>query len=247
MIDDCQLTLTGITPSDVENTKGRDIRIIDDDAFSYEGFQVVRGEFFAHTYEPSFSFNSYKVSMNTACIKKLPNIEYVQILVNPEEKKLAVRPCTEDAKDSFRWCTSGKKRGPKAITCRIFFAKVFTLMGWNPNYRYKLLGKLIRSGGELLFIFDLKTPEIYVRTEKEGQKPKMSRTPTYPAEWQNQFGVPVEEHQRNLQVNIFDGYAVFNIKENKQPSQKQEQPPTESEETNYEQNSFLPANSLYRP
>lgn len=103
MIDEHQLTLTGISPSESETTRGRDIQIVDDDAFSYEGFQVVRGEFFAHTYEPSFSFNNYKVSMNTACIKKLPNIEYVQILVNPEEKKLAVRPCTEDAKDSFRW------------------------------------------------------------------------------------------------------------------------------------------------
>lgn len=247
MIDDTQLTLAGISPNENETTRGRDIQIVEDDAFSYEGFQVVRGEFFAHTYEPSFSFNNYKVSMNTACIKKLPNIEYVQILVNPEEKKLAVRPCTEDAKDSFRWCTSGKKRGPKAITCRIFFAKVYSLMEWNPNYRYKLLGKLIRSGGELLFIFDLKTPEIYVRTEKEGQKPKMSRTPTYPAEWQNQFGVPVEEHQRNLQVNIFDGYAVFNIQENKKKPQQADLPPIESEETNYGQTSFLPTNSLHRP
>ena len=246
MIDEHQLTLTGISPSETENTRGRDIQIVDDDAFSYEGFQVVRGEFFAHTYEPSFSFNNYKVSMNTACIKKLPNTEYVQILVNPMEKKLAVRTCTEDAQDSFRWCTSGKKRGPKAITCRIFFAKVFTLMGWNLNYRYNLLGKLIRSGGELLFVFDLKTPEIYVRTEKEGQKPKMSHTPTYPAEWQNQFGVPVEEHQRNLQVNIFDGYAVFNIQENKQKP-KTDQPPIESEESNYGQNSFLPTNPLHRP
>lgn len=246
MIDEHPLTTTGFSPSTLENARGRDIQIIDDDAFSYEGFQVVRGEFFAHTYEPSFSFNNYKVSMNTACIKKLPNIEYVQILINPEEKKLAVRPCTEDAKDSFRWCTSGKKRAPKAITCRIFFAKVFSLMDWNPNYRYKLLGKLIRSGGELLFVFDLKTPEIYIRTEKDGQKPKISRTPTYPAEWQNQFGVPVEEHQRNLQVNIFDGYAVFNIQENKHKT-KTDQMPIESEEPNYGQNSFLPTDTLHRP
>lgn len=246
MIDEHPITTTEISPSTIENARGRDIQIIDDDAFSYEGFQVVRGEFFAHTYEPSFSFNNYKVSMNTACIKKLPNIEYVQILVNPKEKKLAVRPCTEDAKDSFRWCTSGKKRAPKAITCRIFFAKVFSLMDWNPNYRYKLLGKLIRSGGELLFVFDLKTPEIYIRTEKGGQKPKISRTPTYPAEWQNQFGVPVEEHQRNLQVNIFDGYAVFNIQENKHKT-KTDQIPIESEEPNYGQNSFLPTDTLHRP
>ena len=28
----------------------REIEIVDDDTFSYKGYQVVRGEFFAHTY-----------------------------------------------------------------------------------------------------------------------------------------------------------------------------------------------------
>jgi hypothetical protein len=32
-------------------------------------------------------------------------------------------------------------------------------------------------------------------------------------EWQNQFGLPVEEHRRLLQVNIFEGYTVFGIKD----------------------------------
>ena len=64
-------------------SSSRDLQIIEDDAFSYEGYQVVRGEFFAHTYEPSFTFNANKVSVNTACIKKLPKTDFVQILVNP--------------------------------------------------------------------------------------------------------------------------------------------------------------------
>lgn len=220
------------------------IEIIEDNTFNYEGFQVVRGEFFAHIYEPSFTFNNYKVSVNTACIKKLPDVEYVQILVNPEDKKLAVRPCSEEEKDSFRWCSNGKKRAPKQITCRIFFAKIITLMGWNPNHRYKLLGKLIRSNGELLFIFDLSTPEIFMRTEKEGEKPKTSRTASYPDEWKNQFGVPVEEHQSNLQINIFDGYAVFGLQEKAKP----ELPApvkTESEETSYEQTSLFPTDTMH--
>ena len=76
-----------IQTNDEKNT----IPVTEDDAFSYDGYQVVRGEFFAHTYEPSFTFNSSKVSVNTACIKKLPDTDFVQILVNPDEKKLAVR------------------------------------------------------------------------------------------------------------------------------------------------------------
>lgn len=220
-------------------SSSRDLQIIEDDAFSYEGYQVVRGEFFAHTYEPSFTFNANKVSVNTACIKKLPKTDFVQILVNPDEKKLAVRPCQEDEKDSFRWCSATKKRSPRQITCRIFFAKVITLMGWNSSYRYKLLGKLIRSDNELLFVFDLTTPEIYVRTAKDDGKIKTSRTPTYPAEWQNQFGVPIEEHQSNLQINMFDGYAVTPPEEPKNPAEPQK------EETHYEQSSLFTANPMH--
>lgn len=184
---------------------------IEDINFSYDGYQVVRGEYFAHLYEPSITFNKFKVSLNTACLKRLPDVSYVQILVNSEEKKLAVRPCSEDEKDSFLWCTA--KRKSKQITCRVFFAKIIDLMDWNPDYRHKLLGKLIKSGNEYLFVFDLTTPEIYQRTIQEGEKPKTSRTPVFPAEWQNQFGLPVEEHQKRLQVNIFNGYTVFGMKD----------------------------------
>jgi len=185
--------------------------IIQDESFSYDGFQVVRGEFFAHVHEPSITFNCHKVSLNTACLRRLPDVEYVQILVNQNEHKLVVRPCSEDEKDSFIWCTTGGKRNPKQITCRVFFAMIIDLMGWNPDYRYKLLGKLIRSGDEYLFAFDLTSTEIFQRFVIEGDKSKASRKPVFPAEWKNQFGLSVEEHRNRLQVNIFKGYTVFSV------------------------------------
>ena len=91
--------------------------------------------------------------------------------------------------------------------------KLFDMMDWNPNYRYKILGKLIRANGEYLFVFDLMSTEVYQRITKEGAKPKMSRTPVFPAEWQDQFGIPYEEHRKSLQINIFDNYAVYGIKD----------------------------------
>ena len=172
-------------PITVAPSPSNQMEVIDDDSFSYDGYQVVRGEFFAHIYEPSFTFNNYKVSVNTACIKKLPDVEYVQILVNPIEKKLAVRPCREEEKDSFRWCSSGKKRSP-----------------------------------------------------------------SYPEEWKNQFGIPVEEHQKSMQVNIFEGYAVFDIQEKKKATDKsiekaKEPSTTESEEKSYEQQTLFPSTNMY--
>ncbi len=188
----------------------KDIEIEHVDDFSYDGFQVVRGEFFAHMNEPTLSFSNNKVYVNTACIRKLPEIDYVQMLVNPDEKKVCIRPCNEGDRDSFRWKGKGKSK-PKQITCRMFFAKIMSMMKWDPNYRYKLLGKLIESGGELLFSFDLTAAEIFKRTVSKNGKTRSSRTPAYPEEWKNQFGLTVDEHQKSIQVNIFEGYAVFEI------------------------------------
>ena len=190
---------------------GSNERLADETAdFSYDGYQVVRAEFFAHLYEPSVTLNRETVSVNAACRRKLPDFEYVQFLVNPGEKKLAVKPCSEDMKDSFRWCTGdGKKRKPKKITCKIFFAKVMSLMDWDPRYRYKILGKLIRAKDDSLFVFDLSSAEAYHNRIKG--EPDPSRSPHYPEEWKNQFGIPATEHQDIQQISIFDDYTVFRI------------------------------------
>ena len=188
--------------------------------FDFEGFQVVRREFFAHLHEPSVTFNNYKFYVNCACLNKFPEASYVQVLVNQETKIMALRPCIENARDSFAWCgISKKKRSPRQITCKLFFAKMFSLMDWNPDYRYKLLGRLIHANGEYMIAFDLTATEVYQRALPEGAKPQTARTPVFPSGWQDQFGLPYKEHQQSMQVNIFDGYAVYSIKESSQKVQ----------------------------
>lgn len=190
--------------------------IVNDESFTYEGYQVVRGEFFAHLFEPSVTFKDEKVSVNAACLNRLPNIDYVQFLVNPNEKKLAVKPCSEEAKDSFVWAskTGQGKRKPKSISCKIFFAKVMNLMDWNPKYRYKILGKLIRTKTDTVFVFDLNGAETYVK--RNAGSADNGRKAYYPDEWKNQFGVPVKEHQDLTLVSIFDDYTVFKIEKNEE-------------------------------
>ena len=193
-----------------ENNYPSDVEIIEN--FSLEGYQVVRGEFFSHIFEPSLTFSGNKVYVNMTCIKKLPNYDYIQFLINAQKKSVAIRPCPEEMRDSVRWSTASSKRGPKQITARMFCAKIYALMNWNPSYRYKLLGKLISAGGELLFIYDLNTPEIYpIRKKDDDTSVEKSRIPMYPEEWKDQFGIPVEEHQKITQISIFDNYAVFSM------------------------------------
>lgn len=225
-MDNIQLaTMSAIPQLPCYDLNNNETDVVEDDSFSYDGYQVVRSEFFAHISEPSISFNNCKVTLNTACMKKLPNVSYIQFLVNAEQKKLAVKACTEDEKDSFLWCNS--KRKPRPITCRIFFAKIVSLMEWNPQHRYKLLGKIIKTGDDFLILFDLNATEVYQRITKEGEKPKTSRSPVFPKDWQNQFGLPVEEHQKLLQINVFEGYTMFGIENEKNNKEQMRTPETD--------------------
>lgn len=204
-----------------------------EESFSYDGYQVVRGEFFAHLFEPSVTLKDEKVSVNAACLRKLPDVEYVQFLVNPEEKKLAVKPCTEDTKDSFCWASIGAdgKRKPKTISCKIFYAKVMRLMEWNPNHKHKILGKLIKTATDTIFVFDLNSAETFIKKNDNGED--TSRKAIYPENWQNQFGLPVKEHSDTVLVNIFDNYTVFRIEKNEgENSNENTDVPGSKEETN---------------
>lgn len=205
----------GIPPGEFVPSLGVDDELLEPgDSFELDRFQVVRREFFAHLREPSITFNSYKFYVNSACLTKFPDVDYVQVLVNQESKILALRPCHEGDRDSFLWCSVAKgKRKPRQTTGKLFFAKIVSLMNWNPDYRYKILGKVVYAKGEYLIAFDLTATEVYKRTFTEGERPTTSRTPVFPAEWQHQFGMPLREHQQSLQINVFDGYAVFAIKE----------------------------------
>lgn len=218
---DTQLTM-GMFPSVSEAapevrpslSEGEEILDMGDD-FDFGDFQVVRREFFAHLREPSLTFNNCRIYVNSASLTKFPNTDYMQVLINRQTKILALRPCREGERDSFPWCSYSKgKRKPKQITCKLFFAKIFTMMEWNPDFRYKLLGTVIHSKGEYLLAFDLSSTEVYQKTYVEGEKPKASRTPVFPSGWQNQFGLPFYEHRQSMQVNIFDGYAIYAIKDN---------------------------------
>ena len=144
--------------------------------FTYDGYQVVRRELFAHLREPSVVIRRDSITFNTACIAGMEDAVYIQILVNPDTKKMVVRKCDENDKDALRWCIAKTdKRKSRKVTSKIFSAKMYELMGWNTACRYKILGHKIVYEDEMLYIFDLLETEIFWRCEKQKHKKQVYR------------------------------------------------------------------------
>ena len=141
--------------------------------FSYDGYQVVRRELFAHLREPAVVIRRDSVTFNTACISGLEDAVYIQILVNQDNKKMVVRKCEENDKDALRWCIAKPdKRKSRKMSNRIFSAMMYEMMGWDLDCRYKILGHKITYEDETIYVFDLQETEIYL--DIKGKRAKKS-------------------------------------------------------------------------
>ena len=166
------------------------------------GYQVTKGEFFAHSREPSITIWENQIKFNMACLRRFPGATHIQILIHPEQKRLIIRPCSPDAPDALRWAKGGgeKDLSNRDLICKIFAAKVFDLMGWDTQYRYKMLGNPAVCEGEMLFLFRLRAFELFTA----GKKSKAY----LPGEWREYFGTPVEQHEEAFKINLADGYIT---------------------------------------
>ena len=172
------------------------------------GFELVHSQFFLQSTEPVLSFGRLKMWVNSVCLKKFQETEYVQILVNRSTRTITLRPSREDARDALPWCSAGsEKRNPRQLSCPIFFAKIYALMEWNPDCRYRITGKYLRENGEQLLAFDLRSAEAFYYSGDAARR----YAPHFPADWRERFGTPAAEHRMELLVHVFQEYVVFEL------------------------------------
>ena len=194
-------------------------RVVDD----VDDFEKAPDELFTETREAIFTVNRNKIYPNAACVRMLPDVEYVEILINREKKMMALKPCDELTSGGYRWSKEKNgKRYPVPRTGLPFVILLCQAMDWNAKDRYQIKGKVTtNSKGETLVSFDLYFNKRYERPEaEEGQK----RRDRYVNGWNGHFGPTYAECKRTMRVNTFNGYTVL--------SEESESKPGESEGVN---------------
>lgn len=166
------------------------------------GYQVTKAELFAHSREPAVTVWDNRIKFNMACLRKFPGVTHIQLLIHPDQRRLIIRPCEPDAPDSLRWASGGGEREIKNrdMICMIFAQKLYELMGWDKQYRYKMLGKPAIYKNEALYLFKLTDFELFVTSGKRKKRAYL------PEDWRDYFGVPVENHDEAYRIDLAEGY-----------------------------------------
>lgn len=183
--------------------------------FDLRGFEVARSEFFDAQNRPYLSFSEKLMKFSVACARKFDTRNTVELLINPVERKFAVRPTDKSNKNSvvFSHISAGKVT-PKCISTAAFRSTIYSLMGWNQDYKYRILGTLYEQGSELAYIFNADDSEVFFRSNALPVKdivdsgaenvsiqpflPSGKRIRAIPKEWAETFGKPFYAHEMSL-------------------------------------------------
>lgn len=184
-------------------------RLAEQARFSFDGYQVVRREFISHQFDPAMTIRGTSITFNNSCISKLEDATYIHFLINPTEMRLLIRAVNEGARDAIRWCVvKGDKRKSRQISCSRFTTKLYEMMGWESQYRYKLQGMKINYEGEDMYLFDLTSVECFLPQHRDPKTGKIPRPQAVlPEEWDNSYGMSVEEHAASTRVDLESGFT----------------------------------------
>ncbi len=166
-------------------------------AFDLSGYQVVRNQFTQVRYEgPSITLAENRVSFNLFCMRCFESVAYIQLLLHPAERKIAIRPCRERDTHSVRWRPDPDKPVySKTLNCQHFGNALFRIMEWDPEYIYRVRGTWAKRGAEQIIVFNLVNaiPAMLVPSENADNTARR-RTELCPAEWTDDFGEEFYEH-----------------------------------------------------
>ena len=123
--------------------------------FDLRGFEVARSELFNPLNRATVVLSDQKIKFNTTCVRKFGNKNRVEILINPLERKLAVRPTDKANRNSVIF--SKKEDGtylPREIPASAFIGTLFELFGWKLDCKYRIIGSLYETDTEMAYVFD---------------------------------------------------------------------------------------------
>lgn len=185
---------------------------------SFEGYEVPPRSQFAMLNKPAVSIRDGKLTFNMACVRLFKGIHHIVPMLNRKTHKLAIIPCREEESSSVQWSRmKGEVLTNKDITARDFVDNIFSVMGWETSYRYKIMGRLANSERGLIFVFDLDEAIKYesVRGDlnpKTG-KARIKQVKYYPEKYKDRIGKDYSDYAEARKSESYENLDKYDDEE----------------------------------
>ena len=175
-----------------------------------EGYLLPPRTQFPMLKKPTVSIKYREININMACVRLFEGVQHVLPIIHPVKHRLAFVPCAEEESSSVEWARL--KDGVwvnKTITSLEFVEKIFALMNWDRNARYKTVGRVSNSTSGLILVFDLEEavafdPKVSEYVDQQTGEIKRHRTIYYPDYYKDCIGKSYNDYAGARQLNLFE-------------------------------------------
>ena len=178
------------------------------------GYELPPRTQFSMLSKPALSIKYGKMTFNMASVRLFDEALFILTPVHREKKRLMVVPCKEEESASLQWARvreSDDVKVNKTISSEEFILKLYKLMGWKLNCRYKILGRvaLAKPGPMPVLIFDLEDAIMFDSkpleiVDEETGEIKKKQVKYYPEEYKECIGKSYTDYIETKQMNIFE-------------------------------------------
>ena len=183
--------------------------------FDLSDFEKVDSQLFSTVSQPMCWFKYNQMYFNRACIDKMKNTQYIELLFEPTEKLLAIRSCNEYDDYAIKWgVEKNDKLSPITKTSSGISHVLFDCMEWNEDYRYKMIGVRRTKNNDSIVIFDLNNAEAICREELESENPDevISKITSYYDEYLSEhFGNNFYDDIYTMRLYMMDILKKWNL------------------------------------
>lgn len=173
--------------------------------------EVVRSEFLSPTFQAKVTIKFTSLSFNAACVRLFPDTQFIQVLIDRSRKRIIVIPCLEYTPGRLKWSNlkNGKNQSRNCLA-KITCAKLYEMMNWIPENRYKIMAVYQEIEDIRLIVFNLIECEMVVSetiVRNDGKTVKKIKV-IRPLDWLETFGNPFRSYSDAYKVDLDKHYLL---------------------------------------
>lgn len=171
--------------------------------------------FFSMLKKPAVSIRPNRLEFSMSSIRLFEGVRYVLPMTSEKKKRVVIAICAEEEISSIEWAR--QKEGKwvnRSITCPEYADRLYQMMEWNRECRYKAYGHLSNSERGLVIVFDLDTavmfdplPEEYF--DKRTNKMKKRVNKYYPDEIRMKLGRSYSDYVALQERSSFESLSGY--------------------------------------
>lgn len=173
-------------------------------------YEIARGQFFDMMDRISISITKEQIKFSTEAVRRFDS-QYVELLIHPSLKLLAIRPVSKDNRNAMQW--SKRYQGkiiPRQLSGTAYLPSLYKICNWDPVCKYRILGLYRNQEEEAILLFNLSDTEIFIPSESIPETEEDLELETtgasksvlaYPASWADNFGSNYYEHSQKEQLS----------------------------------------------